>query len=175
MVYYRTWDARLKPLRRLSTETFAHFGHVARAGEGLVKEIRGGAVRLSRSEALFRHTPEAVDFTIDFYEVRGESETLTVRMAENHPNSSQVFIPMQVARYLVVVWPDRPGAGVEPEAFIGTADDVVVYNPGVWHQGIVALDSDAVFASAMWRTRGGVDVEFAPIEPAFDITVPPAQ
>jgi Ureidoglycolate hydrolase len=166
---------RLILLRRLSAEAFASFGHVARAGDGLTKTLRDGAVTLSRSEAIFRHSKEAVDFTIDFYEVRAEGGKLAVRMAENHPNSSQAFIPMRVERYLVVVWPERPGPGVEPQTFFGTGDDVVVYNRGVWHHGIVALDSDALFASAMWRTRGGVDVEFAAIDPSVDIKFPPAR
>ena len=165
----------MSPLRRLSREAFAPFGHVARAGDGMVKMLREGSVMLSRSEALFRHTAEAVDFTLDFYEVRAEGGTLTVRMAENHPNSSQIFVPMRVERYLVMVWPERPGPGVEPQVFFGTGDDVVVDDPGIWHHGIVALDSDALFASAMWRTRGGVDAEFAAIEPTFDIACSPAR
>ena len=165
----------MAPLRRLSSESFAPFGHVARAGDGAVKMLRDGAVRLSRSPASLTHTAEAVDFTLDFYEVRAEGVRLTVRMAENHPNSSQIFVPMRVDRYLVIVWPQRPGPGVEPQAFFGTAQDVVVYNPGVWHHGIVALDGDALFASAMWRTRGGVDAEFASVEPVFDIACAPAR
>ena len=60
-------------------------------------------------------------------------------------------MPLDASRYLVVVWPEEPAPGVEPVAFVAQGNDVIVYNPGVWHHGIVALDRQTVFTSLFWR------------------------
>lgn len=145
---------------RLTSEAFADFGHVARAGQGLTKSIRGGTAMLTKSAATFAHDEAALDLALDFYAVKGEAEALRATQAERHSHSAQMFVPMSVDRYLVVVWRDHPERGGSPEIFLAGPEDVVIYNPGVWHHGIVAVGGDAVFASTMWRTRGGTDAEF---------------
>lgn len=153
---------------RISAAEFAPYGHVARAGDGLVKSIRNGAAILTRSPARMLHDAHGIDFALDFYQVRPEGDRLTVAQAERHPHSAQAFIPLSVGRYLVVVWPDHPDAGT-PRAFVAGAGDLVIYNPGIWHHGIVALDSEALFASVMWRTQGGTDAEFHTLATPFHI------
>lgn len=155
-------------LERISASAFAPFGHLARAGDGLVKSIRDGGAMLTRTPTRMLHDDHGVDFALDFYEVRPEGARLAVRQAERHPHSAQVFIPMEAERYLVVVWPGHPDAGA-PRAFLAGPRDVVIYHPGTWHHGLVALDRDALFASAMWRTRGGVDAEFHTLADPFDL------
>lgn len=157
-------------IERISARGFAPFGHLARPGEGLVKSVRNGGAVLTKSPAEMRHDEDGIDFALDFYQVRPEGDRLDVAMIERHPHSSQIFIPMAVDRYMVVVWPDQPGDS-QPRAFLCGPEDAVIYNAGVWHAGIVALGRDALFASAMWRTRGGVDAEFHQLAPAvsFDL------
>lgn len=65
-----------------------------------------------------------------------------VRM-ERHAFSSQSFIPMHVARYLVLVAPHAadggPDAG-ETRAFVARGDQAITYRADVWHHPMVALD-----------------------------------
>jgi len=159
-------------LLRLTPASFADYGYVGRAGEGLVKTIRNGGAVLTKSPVGFEHDDEAVDHALEFYQVKAEGATLQAAQAERHPHSAQMFIPMSVESYLVVVWNDHPNGGGVPAAFVAGPEDVVVYKPGIWHHGIVALGRDGLFASTMWKTRGGTDVEFLPLEQkaVFDLS-----
>lgn len=146
-------------IERISAHGFAPYGHLARPGEGLVKSIREGAAILTKAPGNMRHDDEGVDLALDFYQVRPEPGRIEVAQAERHPHSSQMFIPMSVDRYMVVVWPGQPDSG-DARAFLAGPEDVVIYNPGVWHAAILTLGREGLFASAMWRTRGGTDAEF---------------
>lgn len=156
-------------IERLTQLAFAPFGNVARSEQGTTKSIRDGSVLLTKSPASFSHSDEAVDLSLDFYDVQPEGKIIHLVQAERHEHSSQMFIPISVKRYLVVVWPDDPREGSEAEAFLGMPGDVVIYNPGIWHHGIIALDERGLFASTMWRTRGGRDVEFVALPTPVDI------
>jgi len=156
-------------LQQLEAASFGEFGLVLRRGEGATKSIRGGTVVLTKTPAAFQHDESAVDLALDFYEVAPEGGSVRLLQAERHVHSSQMFVPMAVDRYLVVVWDDDPRSGGKPSAFLGGPDDVVVYYPGVWHHGIMALGGQALLASTMWRTRGGSDVEFVDLPSPLEI------
>ncbi|WP_164870800.1 ureidoglycolate lyase [Mesobaculum littorinae] len=145
----------------LTPEVFAPYGHVGRAGQGVVAEVREGQVRTTRSEIPFPHDPEAVDPSLDLHEVAPAAAPLKLLHAQRHPYSTQLFVPMQVSRWLVVVWPEGPAA--PPVAFVAGPQDTVVYAPGVWHHGILALDTPALFAAFMWRTGRGDETESLPV------------
>lgn len=157
-------------LRPLTHEEFAPFGHVASVGEGDTKSIRDGIARLTKSQAVFAHDTDATDFALDFYEVEGEGPTLRLTQAEVHTHSAQMFIPMSVSQYLVIVWEGHPHNS-RAHGFIGGPEDLVIYNPGVWHHGIIALGHRGTFASTMWRVPGGRDVEFLGLETALELQV----
>lgn len=154
--------------QELTQARFEPFGHVARSGAGELKRIRDGKVLLTRTPTLLSHDAAADRLALDVYHVPPEGGPLRMAMAEQHKHSSQLFIPVRAARYLVVVWPEKPAPGVVPAAFVAGGEDAIVYNPGIWHHGIVALDRDALFASAMWRTA--TDTEFCPLSEPVAVT-----
>ncbi len=157
-------------LQQLNSASFSAFGHVARSRQGLTRSIRADTVLLTKSPAMFHHDAEAVDLALDFYDVQPEGDVLRIGQAERHEHSSQMFVPMSVERYLVIVWEGHPHRSAA-HGFIGGPDDVVIYNPGVWHHGIIAIGGRGVFASAMWRTRGGRDVEFLNLESVLETSL----
>lgn len=152
---------------RLTQDSFMEFGHVGRSGAGITKSIRDGSVLLSKSPSVLSHDAQAFDLALDFYDVQPADNPMQISIAEHHEHSSQMFVPMSGQHYLVIVWHDHPAQGGQVRAFVGAPDDVVIYNPGVWHHGIIALDRQGLFASTMWRTRGGTDVEFLQIPQPF--------
>lgn len=157
--------------RPLSPEAFAPYGHVARPGLGAIKAIRGGHVRLSKSDTDFPHDDEAAEPRLDFYEVPPEQELLVATVIERHVLSSQMFSPMGAARWLVVVWPEGPEGA--PLAFVAGPQDVLTYAPGLWHHGIVALDRPACFTSLMWKTgEAARDTEFLTLSAPWGICWP---
>jgi len=158
--------------QEISPAAFAPFGRLARSGAGELKRIRDNRVLLTRTDTEFPRDELARDFALDFYEVPAEAHPLRMTVAERHPHSCQIFVPVTARRYLVVVWPAKPAPGATPEAFVAGARDVIVYNPGVWHHGIVALDNEATFASAMWRAPEGRDTEFCELPEPLSVSWP---
>ncbi len=92
---------------------------------------------------------------------------LTLTRVERHPHAAQLFVPLQVTRYVITVLPSdaqgRPDvAGARAFVLPGTLG--VAYRAGVWHAGITVLDADASFVVVMWRGAADDDV-FAPVPP----------
>jgi ureidoglycolate lyase len=111
---------------------------------GPIENLRPAAARLNL--CLFRCSP----FT---------SWPLPVRILEKHPFTTQVIVPMNAERYVVLVGMRTPGD--EPDlgtlrAFLATNRQGVAYMPGTWHHPIIALGRESDFASAVWEdeTKG---------------------
>jgi ureidoglycolate lyase len=105
----------------------------------------------------------------DLYTNRVMARTLplTIERVERHPRAAQMFLPLDVSRYLAIVMP--PAADGAPDAahalaFVVPGTLGLVYHPGVWHAGITVLDSDASFGVLMWRGAEDDDL-FASIPP----------
>lgn len=86
---------------------------------------------------------------------------------ERHPHSAQVFLPVDVSRYLVVVMP-RMADGA-PDLLHAVCFEVpgsvgVIYRRDVWHAGMMVLDRPGSFAVLMSRGAQDDDV-FLPIPP----------
>jgi len=98
----------------------------------------------------------------------------TVKLLERHEFSSQTFMPIDVARYLVVVAPHAPTGGPDAanvKAFIATGLQGVTYKANTWHHGLTTLDRPGRFAIFMFRDGGKTDEEFVPVAP-FTIRIP---
>ena len=66
---------------------------------------------------------------------------LRVAMVERHPLSSQAFIPLAPARFLLVV--AAPGDAPDPtalRAFVTDGSQGINYARGTWHHPVLALD-----------------------------------
>ena len=99
--------------------------------------------------------------------------TLVATKMERHEFSSQSFLPLDVARYLVIVAP-MSAAGLPDEArlqaFLARGDQGVTYRMNVWHHPLTVLDRDAAFAITMWLEQGSTtDEEF--IDLATEIAI----
>ena len=99
---------------------------------------------------------------------------LTLDRVEHHPHTAQLFLPLQVTRYLVTVMPSdaagRPDTSLA-RVFLMPPTLGVVYRAGTWHAGMTVLDADASFAVLMWHGATDDDV-FAAIPPL--VVDPPA-
>ena len=96
---------------------------------------------------------------------------------ERHPYSSQTFVPLKAARYLVIVAPDRNDGGPDVErarCFLAAGSQGITYRRGVWHHGMTALDAAAEMAILMWCDGGQGDEEFRELEAPFEVALPPA-
>ncbi|MBI2740235.1 MAG: ureidoglycolate lyase [Rhodospirillales bacterium] len=150
----------------LTQEAFAPFGDVidvpTEPGRRYYEEALGNLrpnARPSLSLSLKGETP---------------NRPLTADLLERHEFSSQTFVPIDVARWLIVVAPQARTGGPDlsgVKAFIATGTQGVTYRPNTWHHGLTVLDRPGRFAVFMWRDGGEGDEEFVPVEP-FTIRIP---
>ncbi len=153
----------------LTPEAFAPFGDVVSAGlrDGAPAN-QGTAVRFDRCAALESSRPEARP-NLAVFRSLARSLPIELRLLERHPCSSQTFLPMVCARFLVCVAPaledGRPDAG-GILAFACGPGQGVSYRRGVWHHPILALDAPAELAMLAWEDGGPLDcVEYALEDP----------
>lgn len=93
---------------------------------------------------------------------------LEVTQVERHPHAAQCFLPLDVARYAVVVMPSDAAGLPRPDLALGflvPGTMGVIYAPGVWHMGAAVLDRTGHFAVLMWRGGPLGDDEFRSIPP----------
>ena len=150
----------------LTKEAFAPYGDVidipTEAGRKYYEDALGNLraeARPSLSLSLKAETPD---------------RPLRAELLERHEFSSQSFVPIDVARWLIVVAPHAARGGPDTSgvrAFIATGKQGVTYKPNTWHHGLTVLDKPGRFAVFMWRTGIKDDEEFVPVEP-FTILIP---
>ena len=71
---------------------------------------------------------------------------LEINMLENHPLSSQAFIPLQKTNFIVVVAP----ISIEPdinliETFLISPEEGINFKPKVWHYPLIATENSNFF------------------------------
>ena len=133
----------------LTREGFAPFGELL--------AHRGDAPRLRIDAAAERVAPaEAPLLWIGRYDPAPGPVVIHPRL-ERHPFSAQVFVPLRVARYLLVVAPDGPDEGPDLgglRAFVAGPGAGICYRRATWHAPMTVLDGPAEFMSSMWSAGG---------------------
>jgi ureidoglycolate lyase len=145
---------RLDP-RPLESAAFAPFGTVIDTrGHGAEPINEGTTQRFADLAALDLRGPGR-DPVLGIYVARARRFPLAIAKLERHAQASQVFLPLGMHRFVVVVAP-----GVEApdwnalRAFVTEAGQAVSLRRGCWHHGLVALgdgDRFAVLEGADYR------------------------
>ncbi|MCC6888479.1 MAG: ureidoglycolate lyase [Hyphomicrobiales bacterium] len=97
---------------------------------------------------------------------------LTGTTMERRRFSSQTFFPLDVARYVVVVAPNRTGGMPDMErarALMVPGDTAITYAAGTWHHAMIALDRPACFSVLMWRDGTDADMDVVSLDRAFEL------
>ena len=93
---------------------------------------------------------------------------------ERHPYSSQTFIPIRVARYLVTVAPDKPDGSPDLDrvrCFLADGSQGITYSRGIWHHAMTVLDETAEMAVLMWCDGSGEDEELRELDVPIEISL----
>jgi ureidoglycolate lyase len=148
----------------LTAAAFAPFGAVIGLREGRT----GFAAELcNRREAAQPHLSIAT--------VPAQAMPLAVRVMERHAFSSQSFVPIDVARYLVLVAPAAPAGGPDmaaARAFIADGDQAITYGVDVWHHPLTVLDRAGRFTVLTWRDGTAGDEEFRDVAETLQVALP---
>ena len=91
---------------------------------------------------------------------------------ERHRFSSQTFLPLDVARYLVLVAPNAEGGGPDmarARAFVADGSQGISYAAGTWHHPMTVFDRIGSFAVLTWLDGGPQDEQFVQLAEPVEI------
>jgi len=130
---------------------------------GTVTPLAPGAAAL-RLVAEIENARPAARLEVDFTTVPALALPHSATLLECHRANSQSFIPLRVARYLVVVTPagDQPDL-TQARAFAARGDQAITYRAGIWHHPLAALDAPGFFAILTFRAGDADDTTLFPL------------
>lgn len=153
----------------LSAEAFAPFGDAFRAP--------AGPDRLYHSEVLANLRGDRARADFSLARVPLSALPLQATVMERHRFSSQTFVPMAPARFLVLVAPHAASGGPDmanARAFIAAPGQGVTYRADTWHHGLTLLEGDTAFAVFMWNDGTDDDTEFLTLAEPVMVGAPKA-
>jgi ureidoglycolate lyase len=133
---------RPEPLTRAG---FTAFGDVIEAGNAF-DVINSGTTQQYHKLTDVDVSAEGGRTQVSLYRVVPYELPLVIRLLERHPLSSQLFMPLNAAPFLVVVAP--PGERVDHasvRAFVTNGAQGVNYRRGTWHHPVIALRDRSEF------------------------------
>jgi ureidoglycolate lyase len=160
---------RVEPL---SVEGFAPFGDVVSAGLRAGQSAnQGTAVRFDWCTELVNARPDA-RANVSVFRSTAKGLPLELTLLEQHPCSTQAFLPMVCQRFLVCVAPtDEAGAPALDglRAFVCGPGQGVNYRVGTWHHPIIALGHDADFVMLAFEDGSPRDCVVRPLAAAVQV------
>lgn len=145
-------------IEAITAETFAPFGQL------LLPPVAGGPRRELLEE--LQNQRGGAGPRLSFAAVAPKSLPLTAVEMERHRHSSQAFVPVDCAAYLVIVAPHGPDDRPDPaglRVFRVPGDTGINYRADTWHHPLSALERAARFAVFMFVDGTADDEQFVPL------------
>jgi ureidoglycolate lyase len=145
--------ATLLPVVPLTRAAFAPFGDVIETQGSRHYPINDGHAERFHDLAHVDVAEAGGRPLINVFRARPWPAPIRIAMLERHPLSSQAFLPLGDARFLLVVAPPgAPPAVAAIRAFVSDGRQGVNYARGTWHHPLLALEQNAEFVVV---DRGG--------------------
>jgi len=119
---------------------------------GTLIDVVASGERTDKADGIEHHQANPT-FHLSTIGIAPSSLPFSITMMERHEFTSQSFLPLDAARYLLCVakndsdgWPIITSL----RAFIVPKSVGITYRTGVWHHPMIALDEPASFAITMW-------------------------
>jgi len=129
----------------LTAASFAAFGDVIEA-DGAFELINAGTSRRFADLAKIDVASKGGRARVSIYRADPPALPFAIAMLERHPLSSQLFMPLRRAPFLIVVAP--PGEGIHSgavRAFVTNGRQGINYRRGTWHHPLIAFGSASDF------------------------------
>jgi ureidoglycolate lyase len=161
--------SKILPILPLTRASYAPFGEVLDGPppDNPGRLVNQGFVRRHDHIARLTNLRPDAPLNLAFFRCQPRSlDDIEVNLLERHPDSTQLFLPLGPARYLVVV----AQGSHQPDlssliAFLAEAPVGISYHPGVWHLPLVALDHVTDFACLVYEDGTARDCEVAMFPP----------
>jgi ureidoglycolate lyase len=172
---------QLAPRRRieaplLTREAFLPFGDVVIAERADITPVMvnfGTAARRNDAGLLESTRAHAKPNVATFCCQPWSRFPVVAESMEKHPCSSQLFVPMKVESYLVVVAPGGDAPDLEGlRAFVAMPGQGVIYGAGVWHMPLIVFGAArAEFVMFVWEDGTAEDCVVAKLAEPVEITL----
>ena len=130
----------------LSAQTFAPYGDVIEATSNKnIQIINQGNTQRFHNLAKLTLNKEDGSPSINIFRSKPLPEPLTLKVMENHPLSSQSFVPLGEQPFLVAVAPAGKLEASDITVFLANSFQGVNYHPGTWHHYCLALNEISDF------------------------------
>ncbi len=129
-------------IQNINNQNFQRFGDLISIKEKHHEEINENTTNSFFDLANIQIEGEDKRVRLNIFEAKKRIFPLQINMLENHPHSSQIFLPFLKTNFLVLVAPIaiRPNLD-EIEIFRVTDGDGINFNPKVWHFPLISLDN----------------------------------
>jgi ureidoglycolate lyase len=128
------------PVQPLSRDAFAPFGDVIETEGARHYPINAGHAERYHDLAKIECTAEGGRPLLNIFRAKPFPLPLRVQLMERHPLSSQAFMPMSDAKFLVIVAErSKKPESSDLRAFLTNGRQGINYRPGTWHHPLVSL------------------------------------
>ncbi len=124
----------------LSPQTFAPYGDVIEASDDKnIQIINEGNTQRFHDLATLTLNIKDGNPSLNIFRSTPLPEPITLKVMENHPLSSQAFVPLGKHPFLVAVAPAGKLEASDITVFLANPSQGVNYHPGTWHHYCLAL------------------------------------
>ena len=158
----------------LTVEVFAPFGEVVSVDAAAEKAANQGTAQRSDFTASLLTTRPHAKANVAVFKSQPRVLPFKVSMLERHVHSSQLFSPLSVSRYVVVVAPSSFDGTCDQDqlqAFLASPLQAINYKPGTWHHPLLVLDQEAQFLMLAWEDGTANDCEELELTQAWTLAV----
>ena len=129
-------------IKNINNQNFKKFGDLISIKEKNYDEINKNTTKSFFDLANIQIEGEDKRSRLNIFEAKQRIFPLQINMLENHPYSSQVFLPFLNTTFLVLVAPiaRKPNLD-EIEIFKVSDGDGINFHPKVWHFPLISLDN----------------------------------
>lgn len=158
--------------RPLSVEAYTPFGEVLGARDTAFRSANQGTARVWDRLVDLENRRADARLNASVFRCQPRREPLELTLLERHPLSTQLFVPMTPARYLVVVALGGEAPDLTTlQAFVVEGSQGVSYRPGVWHHPMLVLNAGCDFACFVFEDGTASDCEVVPLESAITVSL----
>ena len=129
-------------IKKISKDNFSQYGQLISTQDIKFQNINEKTTRSFYDLVNIEIYGEDKQCRVNIFKSIKRNFPLEINMLENHPLSSQAFIPLQKTNFIVVVAPISKEPDINLiEAYHVCSDEGINFKPKVWHFPLIAIEN----------------------------------
>ena len=128
-------------LKNINNKNFSQYGQIISTKDMISEDINSNTTKSFYDLADIEILGDDNQCRVNIFKAKKRKFPLEINMLENHPFSSQTFIPLQKTTFIVVVAPISKTPDLNSiEAFKIFSSEGINFKPKVWHFPLIAIE-----------------------------------